>query len=145
MATGRPRLPDDAGQTHARRELRRIGAAPIGDDVWAVPDAPAFVAGIERVSELVDAASGILLRVDVEPQDPRERMRAMTAFNAARSAEWTEFRAECREFDGSPEGLDLLRRRAHAIQVIDIFSVPEAEVADRDLRACVAALGGPAT
>ncbi len=137
-----PRLPDEADQTHVRRELRRIGAVTIGDDVWAVPEASAFLAGVDRVRELVDAAGGTLMRVDAEPQDPRERMTAMTAFNAARAAEWTELRSECERFDGTPEDLARLRRRAHEIQALDIFSVPEAEVADRDLRACAAALAG---
>ncbi len=137
-----PRLPDDEGQTKARRELRRIGAVSIGDDIWAAPEAPAFVAGMHRVSALVEAAGGTLVRLDTEPQDPRERMTAMTAFNAARTAEWVAFRDECRAFDGTQENLDRLRRQADEIQVHDIFSVPEAEVADRDLRACIAALAG---
>jgi len=137
-----PRLPDDAGQTQARRELRRIGAVTIGDDVWVVPEAPAFVAGLDRVSTVVTTAGGTLLRVDSEPQDPRERMSAMTAFNAARAAEWAELSSECRTFDGTQVSLDRLRERAHEIRVLDIFSVPEAEVADRDLRACASALAG---
>ena len=137
-----PRMRDDDDQTKARRELRRIGAVSIGDEVWTVPDAPAFMAGLDGVRSVIQAAGGTLVRVDTEPQDPRERMTAMSAFNAARSAEWAAFRDECKIFDGTQENLDRLRRQAAEIRVHDIFSVPEAEVADRDLRACVAALAG---
>lgn len=123
--------------TDVRDELRRIGAVPIGGSIWAAPDAPVFVEGLERLR--ARAADGNLSRIDVGTGDPADRMAMLTAFNAARAAEWADLREECRAFDGTREALERLRHRAHEIQARDIFSVPEAEVADRDLRACATA------
>src|SRR5262245_19600577 len=40
------------------RELRRIGAIPVGGGVWAAPGAPVFATGLDRVADLVRKGDG---------------------------------------------------------------------------------------
>src|SRR5581483_1145196 len=46
------------------RELRRVGAIPLGGGVWALPAAPVFAAGLQRVTDLVTRADGQMLAFD---------------------------------------------------------------------------------
>jgi DNA-binding transcriptional regulator PaaX len=43
------------------RELRRSGAIPLGQAVWAVPDLPAVRPLLKRLADLVEGADGTLL------------------------------------------------------------------------------------
>ena len=43
------------------RELRRSGAIPLGQAVWAVPDLPAVRPLLERLADLIEGANGTLL------------------------------------------------------------------------------------
>jgi hypothetical protein len=137
------------------RELRRIGAVTLGAGVWAVPAAPAFTPGMERVTELVDAAGGTVITLDCQPHDPRDRAALVAEFNAARSAEWTEFRSECAKFqteiskehrigkytlaelDEEEHSLDRLRRWARDIRARDVFTGSEGEQAEKELAGCI--------
>ena len=43
------------------RELRHVGAIPLGGGVWAMPAAPVFATGLDKSTDLVARAEGQLL------------------------------------------------------------------------------------
>jgi DNA-binding transcriptional regulator PaaX len=51
------------------RELRRAGAVPLGQAVWALPDLPAVRPLLERLTGLVNAAHGTVLLLAREGLD----------------------------------------------------------------------------
>lgn len=142
------------------RELRRIGAISLGGGVWTAPAAPVFAAGLQRVGDLVSRAGGQVLAFDSRPRDEGDEQAVMAEFNAARSAEWTEFTAECGHFhaeiakerrkgkftvaelDEEEQNLDRLRRWFRELRARDIFTVPDGAHADEQLKACAELLDG---
>lgn len=142
------------------RELRRIGAISLGGGAWAVPAAPVFAAGIDKVADLITRADGQMLTFDGRPRDERDEATLMADFNAARAAEWVEFAAECDNFDAEiakerriqkftlaeldeeEQSLDRLRRWARELKARDIFGVPEGAQAEERLKSCTEILEG---
>jgi hypothetical protein len=142
------------------RELRRTGAIPVAGAVWAVPAAPVFAAGLDRVAELVGRADGQVLMLDAMPRDDEAQVRLVGEFNAARAAEWAEFASECVKFDAEiakeqrigkltvaeldeeEQSLDRLRRWFRELKARDIFGVPEGALAEDHLKRCAAVLDG---
>jgi hypothetical protein len=142
------------------RELRRIGAIPLGGGVWTAPAAPVFATGLERVGDLVSRAGGHVLGFDGRPRDERDGQVVLAEFNAARAAEWTEFTAECGHFhaeiakerrkvkftvaelDEEEHNLDRLRRWFRELRARDLFGVPEGAHAGEQLKACAQLLDG---
>ena len=80
------------------RELRRWGAIPLGQGVWAVPDLPAVQPLLERLSDLVDAANGTLLLLSARGFADGDVNRLEQSYAAAREEEWSEFDADCRKY-----------------------------------------------
>jgi hypothetical protein len=142
------------------RELRRVGAIPLSGGVWALPAAPVFAAGLDRVVELVARADGQVLTLDSRPRGESDEAALLAEFNAARAAEWTEFASECGHFhaeiakerrkgkftvaelDEEEQNLDRLRRWYRELRARDIFAVPEGAQADEQLKACAELLDG---
>jgi hypothetical protein len=142
------------------RELRRLGAVSLGGGVWAMPATPVFAVGLERIGELVAQAAGQVIAFDSHPRQEADEHAVMAEFNAARTAEWTEFAAECGHFDAEiakerrkgkftvaeldeeEQNLDRLRRWYRELRARDVFGVPEGAEADERLKACTAVLDG---
>jgi len=142
------------------RELRRVGAMPLGGGVWAVPAASVFADGIGRVADLVARADGQVLTFDSRPREDRDEAMLVADFNAARAAEWVEFTSECDKFDAEiakerrigkltvaeldeeEQSLDRLRRWARELKARDIFGVPESGHAEERLKRCAEILDG---
>jgi hypothetical protein len=140
------------------RELRRIGAVPLGGGTWAAPAAPVFADGLNKVAELVRRADGSVLTLDARPHADTDADALLAEFNAARAAEWTEFVSECDKFeieiakerrigkltvaelDEEEHSLDRLRRWSRDLKARDIFGVAEGVDAEDRLKRCTETL-----
>jgi len=138
------------------RELRRVGAVPLGGGTWTAPAAPVFADGLARVSALVARADGTMLTLDATPHGAADASTLRAEFDAARAAEWTEFTSECAKFeaeiakerrigkltvaelDEEEHSLDRLRRWWRDLKARDIFGV--GADAETHLERCVATL-----
>lgn len=134
------------------RELRKGGAVPVSQGAWAIPDAPAFAASLERAEELTRAGGGIFAVIDAAPRTASGRSLIRDAFVAARVDEWNEFQADCGKFEDEiareiakrkftfgeleeeEQSLDRLRRWFRDLKRRDILALPEAEAAERRLK-----------
>ena len=116
------------------RELRKIGALSLGQGVWAVPDVPVFADGVRRALQLTEAAGGQGVTLEAVGRSPEDAARFRELFNDARSADWTEFLADCGKFEEEIANRDLTAR--------DVFVVPEATEAGTRLSRCVAVCEG---
>jgi DNA-binding transcriptional regulator PaaX len=139
------------------RELRRLGAVPLQQGTWAVPDGEPFEAGLAQVVEAIKAAGGqpVVLAVAGE-QASAAQLEAL--FTAQREAEWGEFLSDCgkyeaelvsevekgkltlAELDEEEQSLDRLRRWYRTIRARDLFGAPSVPVAERRLKECTEAL-----
>ncbi|MER8039789.1 Chromate resistance protein ChrB [Streptomyces hydrogenans] len=138
------------------RELRRIGALSIGQGVWAVPDVPVFADGVARALELTEKAGGQALSLHATGRGPGDAARFRDLFNAARSADWAEFLADCGKFEAEiakeiriakftlaeleeeEQSLERLRRWHRDLTARDVFGAPEAPEAGARLKTCAA-------
>lgn len=138
------------------RELRKAGALSLGQGVWAVPDLPAFAAGVERAVELAGRADGEAMVLEAAGRSPADAARFESLFNAARQADWAEFMADCGKFEAEvakeiriqkftlaeleeeEQSLERLRRWQRDLTIRDVFGTPEAGRASARLKQCVA-------
>ncbi|MER5543899.1 Chromate resistance protein ChrB [Streptomyces sp. NPDC001118] len=138
------------------RELRRIGALSLGQGVWAVPDVPVFAEGVARAVELTNAAAGQVVTLNAAGRSAGDAARFQALFTAARSADWTEFLADCGKFEAEiakeiriakftlaeleeeEQSLERLRRRHRDLTARDVFGAPEATEAGLRLKQCAA-------
>lgn len=136
------------------RELRKIGAVPLGQGGWAVPDVPAFAAGIARVGELAARGEGRLVVLQATGRADQDAAWLEAEFTALREDEWTEFIADCGKFDAEidkefalqkfamaeleeeEQTLDRLRRWHRDLAARDVFGAPLAPEAQLGLKQC---------
>ncbi|WP_344864732.1 Chromate resistance protein ChrB [Amycolatopsis ultiminotia] len=136
------------------RELRRIGALSLGQGTWAVPDVPAFAAGVTRVIELAQRGEGEVMVLDAVGRDERDGARLEALFTADREEELAEFLADCGKFDAEIDkefrnskftmaeleeeehSLERLRRWHRELKIRDVFGAPSAEQAEQRLKHC---------
>jgi len=139
------------------RELRRLGAVPLQQGTWAVPDGEPFEAGFAHVVEAIRAAGGKLVVLAVAGEEA-SAADLEELFTAQREAEWGEFLADCgkyetelagevakgkltlAELDEEEQSLDRLRRWYRTIKARDLFGAPSAPAAERRLKECAEAL-----
>jgi hypothetical protein len=139
------------------RELRRLGAVPLQQGTWAVPEGEPFAAGLAQVAGAIEAAGGqpVVLAV---AEDQASAAQLEELFTAQREAEWGEFLSDCgkyetelagevakgkltpAELDEEEHSLDRLRRWHRTIRARDLFGAPSAAVAERRLKECAEAL-----
>jgi hypothetical protein len=139
------------------RELRRLGAVPLQQGTWAVPDVEPFETGFAQVIDGIRAAGGepVVLAV-ADDEASTAQMEAL--FTAQREAEWAEFVSDCgkyeaelagevakgkltlAELDEEEESLERLRRWHRAIRGRDLFGAPGAGVAEQRLKDVAEAL-----
>lgn len=136
------------------RELRRIGAIPLGQGTWAVPNLPVFADGLERVGELVRRGDGELVTLHSVGRSDADSARLQELFTEARKDEWAEFLADCDKFDAEidkeigkgkftvaeleeeEQSLERLRRWHRDIKLRDVFGAPNAATAGQRLKEC---------
>ncbi|WP_369263331.1 Chromate resistance protein ChrB [Streptomyces sp. R35] len=139
------------------RELRRIGALSLGQGTWAVPDVPVFADGLARAVELAGRADGEVVTLDAAGRTPADSAHLRALFTAARSADWTEFLADCGKFEAElakeiriakftlaeleeeEQSLERLRRWHRELTARDVFGTQEAAEAGERLKQCTAA------
>nr|WP_197541371.1 Chromate resistance protein ChrB [Streptomyces davaonensis] len=137
------------------RELRRIGALSLGQGVWAVPDVQVFAEGVSRALELTEKSGGTAVTLSAAGRSSEDAARFREMFNAARSADWTEFLADCGKFEAEiakeigkakftlaeleeeEQSLERLRRWHRDLTARDVFGAPEAAEAAARLTTCV--------
>jgi Protein ChrB, N-terminal len=153
------RLPADPSRHRVAiwRELRRLGAVPLQQGTWAVPQGDPYNAGLVQVIEQIDKAGGepvVLMIADDEASN--RKLEAL--FTAQRQAEWAEFVSDCgkyeaelagevakgkltlAELDEEEESLERLRRWYRAIRGRDVFGAPGAAAAEQRLKDAADAL-----
>jgi hypothetical protein len=136
------------------RELRRIGAVPLQQGTWAVPDVPAVAAGVARATELAGRGEGELLVLSAAGRDEADAARLEALFTAVRAEEWAEFIADCGKFDAEidaeigkakftlaeleeeEQSLERLRRWHRDLTARDVFGAPDAAQAGQQLKHC---------
>jgi hypothetical protein len=140
------------------REGRRSGALHVQRSVVAFPDDETFRRAVERFRVLVAEAGGETLALRAEPLGDLDGARLLTAWNAARTDEYGELRAECAKFDAEIEHefaiekftlaeleeeeaeLDKLVRWHERIAARDLHGAPGGEEAQAALAGAQAAL-----
>jgi DNA-binding transcriptional regulator PaaX len=136
------------------RELRRFGAVPLGQAVWAVPDLPAAHRLLERLAELAEVAEGTLLVLVAHGYAARDAGRLEQLYAEAREQEWAEFHADCgkylaelekeeksgkytlAELEEEEQSLDRLRRWYRELRSRDLLGGPASVDAATDLKTC---------
>ena len=136
------------------RELRKIGAVPLGQAAWAAPDVPGFAAGIVRVGELAARGDGRLVVLQATGRTGQDAAWLEASFTALRQEEWAEFIADCGKFDAEidkefalqkltmaeleeeEQTLDRLRRWHRELAARDVFGAPRAAEAQQQLKHC---------
>ncbi|MFE5512171.1 Chromate resistance protein ChrB [Streptomyces sp. NPDC056529] len=139
------------------RELRRIGALSLGQGIWAAPEVPVFTEGVQRALELTESAGGQAVALQASGRSETDAARFREMFTAARSADWTEFLADCGKFEKEiakeirigkltlaeleeeEQSLERLRRWHRDLTARDVFGAPEASEAAKRLKQCAAA------
>jgi hypothetical protein len=139
------------------RELRRLGAVPLQQGTWVLPEGEGFDDGLTQVIATISAAGGqpVVLKV---ADDDAGSVSLEELFTAQREAEWGEFLSDCAkyeaelagevekgkltlaELDEEEESLDRLRRWYRAIRARDVYGAPSAAEAERRLKECADAL-----
>jgi Protein ChrB, N-terminal len=136
------------------RELRRAGAVPIAQGVWALPDLPAAEALLGKARHHVHAAGAEMLTLTAAGHDPDSVARLDALYAEARAQEWAEFSADCDKFlaeidkeecigkftlaelEEEEQSLDRLRRWYRDLRVRDLLGTPPAVDADQHLKRC---------
>lgn len=139
------------------RELRKVGALSLGQGIWAVPDVPVFADGVARALALTEQADGQAMTLNASGRSAEDAARFQALFTAARSADWTEFLADCGKFEAElakeiriakftlaeleeeEQSLERLRRWHRDLTARDVFGAPEAAEAGERLKQCAAA------
>lgn len=154
------RLPSEPSRHRVAvwRELRRVGAIQLGQGSWALPAAPAFVAVVSKIVDLVGEHEGEVLSLIASPTDDASRVRIRALYDEARRAEWTEFESECgkclaelereirtqkftlAELDEEEQNVDRLRRWHRELAARDLFVSVPVDQTERQLDACAAQL-----
>jgi hypothetical protein len=139
------------------RELRKLGAVPLQQGTWVLPEGEAFDAGLTQVIATISEGGSqpVVLKVD---DDDAGTVSLQDLFTAQREAEWDEFLSDCgkyeaelagevakgkltlAELDEEEESLERLRRWYRAIRARDVFGAPSAADAERRLKECSDAL-----
>ena len=127
------------------RRLQRVGAVPVKNSVYALPDTPAAFEDFQWIrTEIVDGGGDAsICRADFVDGLTSDQLRHV--FRTARNADYSEItaaarelwaRAKGRDFESTGRGADelvRLRKRLSAIAAIDYFDAPERAMAEEAL------------
>lgn len=136
------------------RELRRAGAIPIAQGVWALPDLPAAEPVLAKARQHVRAAGTEMVTLTAAGHDASSAERLEALYAEARAQEWAEFTADCDKFlaeidkeerigkytlaelEEEEQSLDRLRRWYRDLRVRDLLGTPPSADADQHLKRC---------
>jgi hypothetical protein len=136
------------------RELRRIGAVPIGSGAWLLPSVDPYLTALSRAEALVERGEGSFAVLNAGPRDAAAEEVLRAAFAKVRVDEWAEFLDECEkyfaeidkefakqkftlgELEEEEQSLDRLRRWFAALEERNVLQLPEAQVAADRLAGC---------
>ena len=136
------------------RELRRSGAIPLGQAVWAVPDLPAVRPLLERLTGLVEAAHGTLLLLAAKGYRRGTSSDLSSCTPPRAQEEWSEFDADCgkylaeldkeerlgkytlAELEEEEQSLDRLRRWYRELRSRDLLGIPATTESATALKLC---------
>lgn len=136
------------------RELRRVGAAPLSQGVWTVPQTPYFTEAVQKAAGLAARGNGELLVLSASPDNPETRQALEAAFRDLRLEEWAEFERDCGKFEEEiakeirigkftlgeleeeEQSLERLRRWYRDLKSRDVLELPEARQAEERLQEC---------
>ena len=142
------------------RELRRAGAVPVAQAVWVVPSTPAFLAAVDRATELARRGEGDVLVLEVASRDAGGESVLRDLFATVRLQEWIEFVDDCAKFEveiakeiriekftlaeleEEEQSLDRLRHWYRDLKARDVLDLPAAVDAEARLKDCVLVLEG---
>lgn len=156
-----PSLPSEPSRHRVAvwRELRRLGAAPIGSGAWLLPNSEPFASGVDRVQAVALREGGSIAVLDGSPRDEPAANTLRTAFARVRIDEWTEFLDECRKFmaeidkefskekftlgelEEEEQSLERLKRWFGTLHERDVLGLPQADEASAALTRCEGRLG----
>ncbi|MDV6278086.1 Chromate resistance protein ChrB [Rhodococcus erythropolis] len=141
------------------RELRKIGALSIGQGVWAVPNVPAFTAGIDKATALVERAGGDIIFLNATGASAADSARFEAMFTTAREDDWAEFLSDCTKYEAEldkeirirkftlaeleeeDQSLDRLRRWHRDLKARDVFGAGNSDQATAALQHCTQRFG----
>jgi hypothetical protein len=136
------------------RDLRRAGAVPAGQGVWALPDLPVVQALVVKARQHAAAAGGDVMVLAAQGQDPESAARLEALYAEARAQEWGEFRADCdkylaeldkeerigkytlAELEEEEQSLERLRRWYRDVRARDLLASTPAADAEQHLKRC---------
>jgi len=136
------------------RDLRRAGAVPAAQGVWALPDLPAVEALLVKARQHAEVAGGELMVLSAAGHDQYSVARLDALYADARAQEWAEFRADCDKFlaeidkeerigkytlaelEEEEQSLDRLRRWYRDLRARDLLGTPPAADAEQHLKGC---------
>lgn len=142
------------------RELRKVGAAPVSQGVWTVPDTPFFAEAVQKVVQLAGRGSGDVLVLSSSAGNGPGEEALHSAFEKLRVDEWSEFENDCGKFgeeiakeiriekftlaelEEEEQSLERLRRWYRDLKSRDVLDLPAARQAERRLGDCAQALEG---
>jgi len=121
------------------RRLQRIGAVPVKNSVYVLPDAEAQAEDFQWVrTEIVDGGGdAVICRAELVAGLDDDAVRQL--FRAARAAEYEEIATSAADAPG-PETITRLRRRLGAVRSLDFFDAPERAAAEQAIDALEAQL-----
>jgi hypothetical protein len=125
------------------RRLQRIGAVPVKNSVYVLPDAEAQAEDFQWVrTEIVDGGGdAVIWRAEVVAGLDDDAVRAL--FRDARAPEYAEIATSAADASGA-DAVTRLRRRLAAVRAIDFFDAPERASAEQAVDALEAQIR-PAT
>ena len=155
-----PSLPSEPSRHRVAvwRELRRLGAAPIGSGAWLLPNREPFASGVDRVQAVAVREGGSIAVLDGSPRDAAAAETLRTAFARVRFDEWKELLDECGKFlaeidkefakekftlgelEEEEQSLERLQRWLATLQERDVLGLPEAADGAAALERCEARL-----
>lgn len=140
------------------RELRRIGALPIQQSIYILPEAAENLESLSRVASLVEGVGGESFLLTAEAVDEPTRIRLEAAQVQAVEEEYQEFLRECSKFRQEirkeirikkftraelaeeEHSFERLERWAAELAGTDRYGAPSRSVAEHALKECGAAL-----
>ena len=145
------------------RELRRIGALPIQQSIYILPDGKENLQALARVASIVEGVGGESYLLKAEAIDGPTRSRLEAARLQAVEEEYQEFLSECSklrqeirkeirikkftpaELAEEEHSFERLERWAADLAGGDLFGAPSRSLAEQALKECGAALEDFAT
>jgi hypothetical protein len=138
------------------RELRRIGAIQVSDDMWSASREPTIADQLQNVVDLARSRGGEVTLIDgIGSDDCCDKTAHEATFNIERAGEWREFLAACGKFEvkleakigagklatpdleAEVQSLDRLIHWHGQIKARDVFGAQGTLQADEALTRCV--------